>query len=130
MSRTLSMNNGSGDSLKSSIRCGLSPNARQIFDTAVCDIPVAFAIDRVDQCVAFAGVSSSVLTITRSTSSSLIERGLPGRGPRRRPVVRPIEPLLREPLPPLRNRDPLQIETLRDLTVVAAVRARQHNPTP
>jgi molybdopterin-guanine dinucleotide biosynthesis protein A len=33
-----------------------------------CDMPVAFAIERVDQCVALAGVSSSVLTITRSTS--------------------------------------------------------------
>ena len=30
MSRTLSMNSGSGDSLNVSIRCGLSPNARQI----------------------------------------------------------------------------------------------------
>ena len=43
-------------------------------------IPVAAAIERVDQCVAFAGCSSSVFTITRSRSSSLIVRGLPGRG--------------------------------------------------
>jgi hypothetical protein len=48
--------------------------------TAFWLIPVAAAIDRVDQCVAFAGCSSSVLTITRSTSSSVIVRGLPGRG--------------------------------------------------
>jgi hypothetical protein len=34
----------------------------------------------VDQCVASLGFSSSVLTMTRSTSSSLIDRGLPGRG--------------------------------------------------
>jgi hypothetical protein len=27
----------------------LSPNARQIREIAVCDMPVAFAIDRVDQ---------------------------------------------------------------------------------
>lgn len=37
-------------------------------------------VTAVDQCVAFVGCSSSVLTITRSTSSSLIVRGFPGRG--------------------------------------------------
>src|SRR6266498_4024002 len=55
MSRTLSMNCGSGESLNASVWCGLSPNARQIRLTAVWLIPVAAAIDRVDQCVAFAG---------------------------------------------------------------------------
>ena len=68
-------------------------------------IPVAAAIDRVVQCVASAGCSSSVFTITRSTSSSLIERGLPGRGsscspskprrakrPRHRPTVLALQP--------------------------------------
>jgi hypothetical protein len=73
--------------------------------TAVWLIPVAAAIDRVDQCVALAGCSSSVFTITRSTSSSLIERGLPGRGsscspskprrakrPRHFPTVEPVQP--------------------------------------
>src|SRR6476660_5553902 len=48
--------------------------------TVDCDIPVAAAIERVDQCVACRGCSSSVFTITRSTSSSLTVRGLPGRG--------------------------------------------------
>jgi hypothetical protein len=88
MSRTLSMNCGSGDSLKLSARWGLSPNARQIFDTVVWDIPAAFAIDRVDQCVASAGASCSVLTITRSTSASLTVRGAPGRGSSHRPSRR------------------------------------------
>ena len=45
MSRTLSMNCGSGDSLKSSTRCGLSPNARQIRLIDDCDMPVALAIE-------------------------------------------------------------------------------------
>ena len=80
MSRTLSMNCGSGESLNVSVWWGSSPNARQIRLTAVWLIPVAAAIERVDQCVASRGCSSSVFTITRSTSSSLIERGLPGRG--------------------------------------------------
>jgi hypothetical protein len=47
--------NGSVDNLKLSARCGCSPNARQIRLTDVWDIPVAFAIDLVDQCVASAG---------------------------------------------------------------------------
>jgi hypothetical protein len=42
-------------------------------------MPTAAAIDRVDQCVASAGVSSKVLTITRSTSASVMVRGGPGR---------------------------------------------------
>jgi hypothetical protein len=105
MSRTLSMNCGSGESLNVSVWCGFSPNARQIRLTADCDIPVAAAIERVDQCVASFGCSSSVFTITRSTSSSRIERGFPGRGsscspsrprrakrPRHRPTVEPLQP--------------------------------------
>ena len=83
----------------------MSAKARQIRLTALWLIPVAAAIERVDQCVAFAGCSSSVFTITRSTSSSLIERGLPGRGsscspskprranrPRHLPTVEPVQP--------------------------------------
>ena len=80
MSRTLSMNCGSGESLNDSVWCGFNPNARQIRLTALWLIPVAAAIDLVDQCVASLGCSSSVFTITRSTCSSLIERGFPGRG--------------------------------------------------
>jgi hypothetical protein len=53
--RTLSMNCGSVDSFHVSTRCGLSPNARQIREIADCDIPVAVAIDRVDQCVPLLG---------------------------------------------------------------------------
>jgi hypothetical protein len=84
------MNWGSGESLKVSTRCGFNPNARQILLTADWLIPVAVAIDRVDQCVASTGVSSRVFTITSSTASSVTERGAPGRGsswsPSRRPA--------------------------------------------
>ena len=45
------MNCGSVDSFQVSTRWGLSPNARQIREIADCDISVAEAIDRVDQCV-------------------------------------------------------------------------------
>jgi len=66
----------------------LRPNARQIRLIADCDMPASFAIDRVDQCVASVGVSSSVLTITRSTSASVMLRGAPGRGASARPSSR------------------------------------------
>ena len=55
------MNCGSVDSFQVSTTCGLSPNARQIRETADWDMPVAAAIDRVDQCVSSSGgVCSSV----------------------------------------------------------------------
>ncbi|MGX1095967.1 hypothetical protein RKD47_006733 [Streptomyces albogriseolus] len=58
------------------------PPDREIAD---CDIPVAAAIDRVDQWVASFGFSSSVLTMALSTSASVIFRGTPGRGSSDRP---------------------------------------------
>jgi hypothetical protein len=74
------MNCGSRDSFHACWRCGCSPNARQIRDTAVCVSPTSRAIDRVDQCVASRGVLSNVLTITSSTWASVIVLGRPGRG--------------------------------------------------
>ena len=87
-SRTLSMNCGSGDTLNSPTMWGLSPNARQICDTEVCDIPTSLAIDRVDQCVAPGGDCSRVLTITSSTLASVMVRGGPGRGSSHNPSRR------------------------------------------
>jgi hypothetical protein len=49
-SRTLVTNCGSVESFQVSTMCGLRPNARQIRETAACDMPTAWAIDRVDQC--------------------------------------------------------------------------------
>jgi NAD(P)-dependent dehydrogenase (short-subunit alcohol dehydrogenase family) len=56
MSLTLSMNWGSGESLKLSLRCGCRPKARQMPETAVWFMPTAWAIDRVNQWVASLGV--------------------------------------------------------------------------
>jgi hypothetical protein len=42
--------------------------------------PVAWAMERVDQCVASAALLSSVRAITASTCASVILRGWPGRG--------------------------------------------------
>ena len=72
------MNCGSVDSLKSSIRCGFNPNVRQIREIAVWFNPTLAAIDRVDHCVdPSGGDSSNVVTITRSTISSVILRADP-----------------------------------------------------
>jgi hypothetical protein len=53
--------------LNVSTRCGLRPNARQIRDTADCDMPVWDASDLVDQYVAFAGLVSNAVTTSCST---------------------------------------------------------------
>jgi hypothetical protein len=88
-SRTLSMNWGSADSFQVCSRCGLSPNARQIREIAVWLIPTCRAIDRVDQWVSWLGGGRSrVATITRSTWSSAMVRGRPGRGSSARPSSR------------------------------------------
>ena len=47
--------------------------------------PHTLAIERVLQCVAPAGIVSKVCTTTRSTSSSPIVRGAPGRGSSSKP---------------------------------------------
>jgi len=55
------------DSLNVSARCGLSSNAFQIRPIVDGDSPLRSAIFARDQCVAFAGVDSSVATTTSST---------------------------------------------------------------
>ena len=92
------MNSGSGDSLKVSVRWGLSPNARQIRLTADWVMPVAAAIDRVDQWVASGGRLLEGLDDHRlDPSSSSMLRGAPGRGsstrPSRRSTLEPGSPL-------------------------------------
>src|SRR5262245_8052487 len=125
MSRTLSMNCGSGESLNACVWCGFSPNARQMRLTADCDMPVAAAIDLVDQCVASFGLSSSVFTITRSTSSSPIERGLPGP----RLVMEPINATAGEAAPPPPDRGAVAAKLSSDLGTRATLRRSQHDPT-
>jgi hypothetical protein len=67
MSRTLSTNNGSLESLNVCERCGCKPKAVQILRIVVCEKPVAPAIERIDQCVASFGVERSVRSITAAT---------------------------------------------------------------
>lgn len=70
------------------MRCGCRPKARQIRDTVDCDRPIAVAIARVDQCVAFFGADSSVRFTTAATCSSVTVRGPPDRGMSPSPAIR------------------------------------------
>ena len=88
MSRTFSINSGSFDSLNVSLRCGWSPNARQICCTVVRPRPLALALPRLLQWVAPRGVASRVRTMTSSTCSSVTRRGAPGRGSSYKPSSR------------------------------------------
>lgn len=103
MFRTLSMTNGSLESWKPFARWGFSPKARQMRLMADWLHPVLGASIRLDQCVALCGVFSSVSRTTRSTFSSPISRGPPGRGSspgpaspsvmkrlRHKPTVKPV----------------------------------------
>src|SRR5882757_1409652 len=88
MSRTLSTNRGSADSLKVSLRWGWRENARQMRCTVEIDKPEALAIERVLQWVAAAGIVSNVVVTTSAIFSSPILRGAPGRGSSARPSSR------------------------------------------
>ena len=77
---TFSTSSGSDDNLKVPVRCGLRSKSRQIRPMVDFDRPLRAAIDARDQCVAFFGVCSSVVTTTSSIRSRLIEGGRPGRG--------------------------------------------------
>src|SRR5207253_4443535 len=78
--RLLSTKRGSVDSLKVSLRCGWRENARQMRCTVETDKPEAFAIERVLQWVAAAGLVSNVVVTTSASFTSPILRGAPGRG--------------------------------------------------
>ena len=67
MSRTLSTNSGSLDSVKVSERCGCRQKAVQMRRIVVCEKPVTPAIERIDQWVASAGVERNVRSITAAT---------------------------------------------------------------
>ena len=88
MSRTFSMNRGSGESLNDSVRCGCNPNACQIRPIVSVDNPTSRAIERRLQCVSPRGVVSSVLVTISSTRASVTLRGAPGRGSSSRPSNR------------------------------------------
>jgi len=119
------MNSGSVDSLNVCERCGARAKARQIREIADWDMPVAAAIDLVDQWVAFFGFPSSVLTMTRSTSASMIFRGTPGRSSSHRPS----KPRSRKRRRQVRTVSGVT-RSLRHLHDRLPLGALQHNPRP
>jgi len=127
MSRTFSTSWGSGDTLKGSSRHGLSPKARQISATVVLEIPCLAAKPRLDQCVASGGAVSRVSATTDGFHHVVADRtGSPGPGR----VHQPVEPVNRETVPPLADRDRIAAELGGDLRVRAVTRgAGQHDPT-
>lgn len=118
------MKNGSVDSLKVCEWCEASAKARQIREIGDCHMPVAAAIDRVDQWVVFFGLSSSVLTITRSASASLIFLGAPGP----RFVGHAVQATFDEPTPPGADRVRGNIQPTGHRQNRVALGALQHNP--
>ena len=99
-SLTFSTNSGSVESLKLSARWAGARRRPRSARPPAGEIPIALAIERVDQWVASGGISSRVLTITASTLSSLIVRGAPGRGS----STEPVEALGDEAAAPLADR--------------------------
>src|SRR3954453_22387449 len=125
MSRTLSTNSGSLESLNVSERCGWRPKAVQIRRMVVCEKPVAAAIERIDQWVASPGVERSVLSITApaivgdcagSAWSNLVQQGLHAPS--------------QEPPSPLPNGMLMHTQFHRDSLARDAVRAPQNDPAP
>ena len=86
----------------------------------------SLARSRVDQCVASVGLSSSVRTITASTSSSLIERGAPGRGS----SGSPSRPRSMNRLRHFTTVAWLHPDLVGHLVVRQPVRGEQHDPRP
>ena len=84
---------GSVESLKVSLRCGANEKAFQMRCTVETDTPDVLAIERVLQCVASAGIVSSVFVTTSAIFSSPILRGAPQRGSSSRPSKRFGKPL-------------------------------------
>src|SRR5207302_6967085 len=126
MSRTLSTNSGSADSLKVSLRCGWSENARQMRCTVEIDKPEALAIERVLQWVAAAGIVSNVVVTTSAIFSSPILRGAPGAGL----IGKAVQPFGGEPLAPSRHRDAGDPKLLGDREIGRAIGRQKHDPGP
>ncbi|MCF4136907.1 hypothetical protein L1856_08825 [Streptomyces sp. Tue 6430] len=70
------------DSSTVPVRCGCGPKARRLRDTVDCDRHLSSAIVRVDRCVAFFGVDSSVPATRGTTADSGKQGGTPASNTR------------------------------------------------
>src|SRR4051812_19922065 len=90
------------------------------------DTPLAFAMPRELQCVAFWGTLSKVVTITASMRVSSIVRGAPERGSSRKPSTRCSS----KTSAPFADRRAVQAQPDGHIFVLRAFRAGQHDPSP
>ena len=88
-------------------------------------MPMASAMDRVDQWVASAGLSSRVFTITASTLSSVTVRGRPRPGF----VEQPVEAHVHEPPTPLADGGAVDTQVGSDRLIGGARCTGQHDPS-
>ena len=123
MSRTFSINSGSGDSLKVALWWRRNPKAHQMRLTIMRLRPVARASERVLQCVAPAGVVSNV------GGDDLFDLGV-GHGARcARPwlIKQPVDPVPGEASAPLADGRLRQAQASGNRLVVLARRAAKHD---
>src|SRR5688500_17989177 len=131
MSRTFSAKKGSVESLKVSARCGCRPKARQTRPTVVTDKPVARAMVRRLQWLAFSGRVESVRSTSSATCSSPIRRGAPGRLEAPPPTVeQPVRAQPGEALAPLTDGVLGGSEFGGNRRVAQAIGRPQHDPRP
>ena len=124
MSRTLSMNCGSVESLNASVRCGLSPNARQIRLTAVWFMPQR---PRQRPGRPMGGIGGGGLQGGDDDPFDVLVGEL-ARGARAGFVDQSLQPAGHEPRAPLDDRGPGHAELLGDLGVGSTLSAGQHDP--
>ena len=132
MSRTLSANCGSPESLNVSDRCGCRPNAFQIRCTDAGESPTSRAIERIDQWVASTGDASSVRRTTSATRASSMLRGRPERGASDNPSTRSFRKRRRH-LPTVCSCTPTSAATalfVRPSAQRRTMRQRSDNPRP
>ena len=124
MSRTLSTNSGSLDSLNVSERCGCSPKAVQIRRIVVCEKPVAPAIERIDQarCIARQGTQRP---LDHGGHLIVVDRPRPA-GPGF--VQQALDAILEEAAPPLADRVLMHSQFSRDDLAGHAAGASQDDP--
>src|SRR5215208_5881459 len=121
MSRTLSTNCGSADNLNGSRRCDCNPKVCQIREIVAFERPTTSAMLRVLHWVAIAGGASRVRVITSTTASSVILRGVPGRGS----SVSPSRPPPSEALSPLADAILRYAQSIRHRSIGQALGAGQ-----
>jgi hypothetical protein len=124
ISRTLSTNSGSLDSLKVALRCGGNPKAFHIRRIVVCEKPVTAAMDRIDQCVASAGVVQR--SLDHSSNLIVADRARPAGA---RFIEQPVKTIGQEAPAPLTHRVLVNAKLGRHDLALQPVGAAQNNPT-